>query len=297
MVEHTQMGHHPDPYDPTPVERGIGVYFTSLDIGGVSFALINDRKFKSAPGDILEAIEPLFAIRGQVNLPKMDTINEVDFDTTTLDRDDLTLLGKRQLDFLKQWGNNGAKLRAVLSQSPYCQPHNLMVADFDSNGWPQSGRNRALRVIREANAVMVHGDLHFATLVQQGIDDWEDAGWSFTLPAVSTGTHRSWRPRVDGENRLPGMPDYTGRFFDGWGNKITIWAAANPHSFVIEDDYQGEGRQTLDYMRNGGLGYGIVRFNKSDESVTFESWPIFGEFQGVDAHKQHPGFPRTVSMR
>jgi hypothetical protein len=297
MVEHTQMGHHPDPYDPTPVERGINVYYTSLDVGGVSFAIVNDRKFKSAPGDILDKMEPLFQLRGEKNYPKMDTINEEEFDTTTLDGEELTLLGKRQLNFLKDWGSDDTKLKAVLSQSPYCQPHHLMVADFDSNGWPQSGRNRALTVIRDANAVMIHGDLHFPTLVQQGIDDWEDAGWAFTLPAVSTATHRDWRPKVDGQNRQAGMPDYTGRFLDGWGNKITMWAAGNPHSFLIEDDYEGTGKATLDYMRNGSLGYGIVRFNKADESVTFESWPVFGKFKGVDGHEQHPGFPKTVKMR
>lgn len=296
MVEHTQMGHHPDPYDPTPVERGIQAYYTNLDVGGVSFAIVNDRKFKSAPGDILDKMEPLFELRGQRNLPQMDTINEEEFDTTTLDGEELTLLGERQLGFLKNWGSSEPKLKAVLSQSPYCQPHHLMVADFDSNGWPQSGRKRALETIRDANAVMIHGDLHFPTLVQQGIDDWEDAGWSFTLPAVSTATHRAWRPKVDGQNRQAGMPDYTGRFFDGWGNKITVWAAGNPHSFLIEDDYKGVGKATLDYMRNGSLGYGIVKFNKSDTSVTFESWPIFGNFNGTDAHEQHPGFPKTISM-
>jgi len=178
-----------------------------LDVGGVSFALINDRKFKSTPGDVIDAMEPLFEKRGERRLEKLDTINERDFDTSALDREDLTLWGERQLDFLKEWGRSPTKLRAVLSQSVYCQPHHLMVADFDSNGWPQSGRKRALEVIRETGAVMIHGDLHFATLVQQGIDEWEDAGWSFTLPAVSTATHRAWRPVVEPENQRPGMPD------------------------------------------------------------------------------------------
>jgi len=296
MVEYTQMGNRPDPHDSTPVEQGLAFYTTSLDVGGVSFALINDRKYKSAPGDVIDAMEPLFATRGERNIPHLDTINEEEFDTRTLDRDDLQLLGKRQLDFLREWGSDGDKLRAVLSQSAFCQPHHLMYADMDSNGWPQSGRKRALEVIRDANAVMVTGDLHFATLVQQGIDNWEDAGWSFTLPAVLTQTHRFWRPKVSGENRLPGMPDYTGRFLDGWGNKITVWAAANPRSFLIEDPYQGEGERTLEYMRTNGLGYGILRFDKPDNSVTFESWPVYGNFKGPDAHEQHPGFPKTVKM-
>ena len=171
-----------------------------------------------------------------------------------------------------------------------------MVADFDSNGWPQSARDRALKVIHKTGAVMVHGDLHFATLVQQGTDDWEDAGWAFTLPAVSSQTHRAWRPDVEPRNHVPGMPDYTGRFFDGWGNKITIWAAANPFSFVIDEDYQGDGRPTLDYLRESGLGYGIVLFNTNTNEVTFESWPVFGNFKGPDRHQQHPGFPKTVRV-
>ena len=171
-----------------------------------------------------------------------------------------------------------------------------MVADMDSNGWPQTGRDRALQAIHEANAVMVNGDLHFASLVQNGVNDWEDAGWSFTLPAVLTQTHRAWCLEVSGENRQPGMPDYTGRFLDGWGNKITVWAAANPRSFLIEDPYRGEGEETLEFLRTNGLGYGILRFNKRDQSVTFESWPVYGGFKGPEAHEQHPGFPRTVNM-
>ena len=241
-------------------------------------------------------MEPLFVMRGERNLSSLDTINEEDFDTRNLDREDLQLLGERQLEFLRHWARNGARLRAVLHQSAFCQPHHLMLADMDSNGWPQAGRKRALEVIRRANAVMVSGDLHFASLVQQGIDDWEDAGWSFTLPAVLTQTHRFWRPQVAGENRLPGMPEYTGRFLDGWGNRITVWAAANPRSFLIDDPYRGEGERTLEYLRTNGLGYGIVRFNKPDQTVTFESWPVYGTFKGPGAHQQHPGFPRRVNM-
>ena len=294
MVEYTQMGSRPDPYDARPIGQGMRVYTTSLDVGGVSFALINDRKFKSAPGDVIDAMEPLFEMRGERNLPLMDTINETDFDTKKLDRKDLKLLGERQLEFLRDWGKSDARLKAVLSQSPFCQPHHLMVADMDSNGWPQSGRRRALEVIRDAKAIMVTGDLHFPTLVQQGIDGWEDAGWSFTVPSVSTNTHRAWRPKMSGENRQPGMPEYTGRFLDGWGNKITMWAVANPHSFTIEDPYRGDGERTLEYIRKTAQGYGLVKFHKSEGSVTFESWPVYGDFHPTDKLQQHPGFPKTV---
>ena len=49
MVERCQTAHLPDPYDPTPIGQGIGVYYTSLQVGGVDFAILEDRKFKSGP--------------------------------------------------------------------------------------------------------------------------------------------------------------------------------------------------------------------------------------------------------
>ena len=49
MVQRQQTWHLPDPVDPAPVERGISVYFTRLRVGGVDFAILEDRKFKSGP--------------------------------------------------------------------------------------------------------------------------------------------------------------------------------------------------------------------------------------------------------
>ena len=52
-VQRTQSGHLPDPVDPEPCPSGIEVYFTELRYGGASFAIIEDRKFKTGPADIL----------------------------------------------------------------------------------------------------------------------------------------------------------------------------------------------------------------------------------------------------
>jgi len=49
MVERTQNWQHPDPFDPTPIEQGISVYYGDMVYGKVSFAIIEDRKFKSGP--------------------------------------------------------------------------------------------------------------------------------------------------------------------------------------------------------------------------------------------------------
>ena len=37
MVERAQTSHLPDPYDPTPIERNIGVYYTSLNVAGIDW--------------------------------------------------------------------------------------------------------------------------------------------------------------------------------------------------------------------------------------------------------------------
>ncbi len=50
MVQRTQTSHLPRRTIPATVDQGIGVYYTDLLYGGVSFAVIEDRKFKSAPG-------------------------------------------------------------------------------------------------------------------------------------------------------------------------------------------------------------------------------------------------------
>ena len=49
MVERQQCWSLPDPFDPTPIKQGIRVYYTDLNVGGVNFAILEDRKFKSAP--------------------------------------------------------------------------------------------------------------------------------------------------------------------------------------------------------------------------------------------------------
>ncbi|MCI0437392.1 MAG: hypothetical protein L0271_27720, partial [Gemmatimonadetes bacterium] len=42
IVQRTQCGHNPDAFDPTPVDRGISVYYGSFRYGGVSFAILED---------------------------------------------------------------------------------------------------------------------------------------------------------------------------------------------------------------------------------------------------------------
>ena len=48
-AEFTQTGHLPDPVNPGPHGDGIKAFYTALEYGGVRFAILEDRKWKSPP--------------------------------------------------------------------------------------------------------------------------------------------------------------------------------------------------------------------------------------------------------
>ncbi len=172
MVQRCQTWHLPDAFDPTPIQRGIGVYYTRLRVGGIDFAILEDRKFKSGP-------EGRIPQQG----PRPDHINDPDYDRRSVDVEGLTLLGDRQLRFLEDWTEDwtGAEMKTVLSQTAFCgavhihgRPDARLLADLDCNGWPQTGRVRALELIRRAWAPHLCGDQHLAVTVKHGIDRFRD---------------------------------------------------------------------------------------------------------------------------
>jgi hypothetical protein len=207
----------------------------------------------------------------------------------------LKLLGQRQLDFLKSWAHDwkGVRSKAALSQTAFCgavhlhgNPDNRLLADLDCNGWPQTGRNKALRLLKEAGAVHLCGDQHLAVVVQHGIDEFRDGPWSFTSPAlVNTIYGRWWHPEDEhaGTNPIAGSPlPWTGDYEDGLGNKITMAAYANP------EDRNDETKRAD--------GYGITRFEFDKQEIVFQCFPRFTT-QGADgAPKQFPGWPVTVPL-
>lgn len=279
MVERCQTAHLPDPYDPTPVEQGIGVYYTHLLLGGIDFVILEDRKFKSGP-------------KGKIPQqgPRPDHIRNPDYDPTSIDLEGLTLLGDRQLHFLEDWGQkNPNTLNVVLSQTGFCggahihgQKENRLHADLDSNGWPQTGRNKALELIKKANAIHIAGDQHLATVIKHGIHEFGDGPWAYVVPAIVNDYYsRWWWP----ENEKPGanpnpntsLP-WTGDYFDGFNNKISMYAYANPES------------------HSKGGGYGLIRLNSSSKEATFECWPRYVDVTQPDA-KQFEGWPMTVKIK
>ncbi len=277
MVQRAQTNHLPDPYDPTPVQQGITVYYTSLNVGGVSFAVVEDRKFKTGPAGLIPQ-------QG----PRPDHINNPSYDRASVDVPEARLLGDRQLKFLRAWGQDwkDAQMKAVLSQTIFAggahihgRSNGRLLADLDSNGWPQSGRARALEEIRRCFGLHIAGDQHLATVIHHGIHSWEDSGYSFCVPSIVNYYGRWWWPLEDPMEHQDSNPlPFTGRYYDGMGNKLTMHAYGNP--------------TTNNY---NAAGHGIVRFNKKQRTITMECWPRHGEVTKPGA-KQFPGWPVTIQQ-
>jgi len=286
MVERTQTSHLPDPYDPTPIDQGIGVYYTDMNYGRVSIAILEDRKFKTGPNGVVPPTDT----------GRPDHVNNPDYDRDSVDVKGAKLLGDRQLKFLDDWAADwrGTDMKIAVSQTIFggMATHHgaglqYLLADFDSNGWPQTGRRKALESLRRGYTFMLGGDQHLATIVHHGIDTWDDAGWSFCVPSIANFYPRAWMPK---EEREPGewpegMPDYTGRFKDGLGNPVTVYAATNPGEKTGVEPASLHDRMP---------GYGIVRMNKAKRTITMECWPRYADPK--KGGKQYKGWPKTIGQ-
>ncbi|NNM26414.1 MAG: hypothetical protein HKO59_10610, partial [Phycisphaerales bacterium] len=302
VVHRTQTSHLPAPVDPAPIAQGISVYFTQMTYGGVSFAILGDRMFKSSASVMVPA--------GQV---VNGWFQNADFDPATdADVVGAELLGPRQERFLDHWASDwsggvwmkvalsqtlftnlatipaAAKSGSVLGSLPAPQPDVYprpmkLAADTDSNGWPRSARDRAVRALRRALAFHISGDQHLGAVVQYGLDDHRDGPFAFSTPAIANTWPRRWFPPAPGDRRAPGAPEYTGDFRDGFGNRMTVVAVANPVK---------TGRHPT-RLYDRVPGYGIVRLDPATRTVTLECWPRWVDPADRDA-RQFAGWPITI---
>lgn len=298
-VQAAQTWHLPDPYDPTPVARGIGVYYTALTVGEVGFAIVEDRKWKTGPRGLIPGKQG-----------RSDHFADPAFDTSRLDIPEAQLLGERQLAFLRAWSADwrGTELKAVLSQTVFAnaahrhgpgvwgdasaldlrtQRGDRLVADLDSNGWPQTGRNRALIEIRRGFATMLAGDQHLATLLHHGVNDFGDAGISFVSPSICNYYVRWWDPLEPPQRGIDGALPLLGDYRDGFHNKITMLAYVNPDPDRVlattPDGNQWGPRAD---------GHGLVRFDKRQRTITYAVWPRHVDASAPGA-QPYAGWPVT----
>ncbi|MCM4173342.1 twin-arginine translocation pathway signal protein [Arenibacter sp. TNZ] len=304
MVQFTQTSHLPDPYDPSPVQQNIGVYYTTWNYGGLSFAILEDRKFKSAPKHILPS-------EAQV---RNGWIQNKEFDIKQYRDLDAVLLGKRQHDFIDHWTqdwNNGAEMKVVLSQTNFATVATLPkpalnddvvpslpipqkgeyvlgdvpTADMDSNGWPANERDKAVRAIRKCYAFHIAGDQHLGSFIQYGIEQHCDSGYAFAGPALNNIWPRRFWPEVKSEEHTYENPAYVGDHEDGFGNKISVHAIGNPFNTGIEPAI----------VHNRATGYGLVTFNKRERTITTACWPRYANPMS-NKNEQFPGWPITIKQ-
>ena len=300
-VQTTQTSNMPDPFDPTPVEQGIAVYYTDMLYGGVSFAIIEDRKWKDSATALLPGSG---IINGWADDPRYDARDRSD-------NPEFPLLGDRQERFLEAWAQNweGAWLKAAISQTIFANvctlpkgtttdavtgrlrvnapgeyaPNEEPVQDHDSNGWPQSGRNRAVRLLRKAMAVHIAGDQHLGSTIQYGVEEWNDSSWAICVPSVANIFPRRWFPTEEGRNREPGAPRNTGEYRDGFGNKMTVHAVSNPQANGIEPVA----------LHQRAPGYGIIKFRRSTREIEFANWPRWVS-ASEPGSEPYPGWPIRI---
>jgi alkaline phosphatase D len=285
-VHKTNVAHHPDAYDVTPVMQDISVYYGDMVYGGVSFAILADRQWKSGPEHV------------ETGSGRADHVLDESFDTAALDKPGLILLGERQEDFLKKWSNDwrGHSLKAVLSQTVFANmaTHHggfdgYLKADLDSGGWPQTPRNRAIDLMRPSMALHINGDQHLTTLVQYGVEKQRDSNWSFCTPAIAAGYPRWWRPdemKMPHTNRPKHGNADTGEYLDGLGNKAYVYAVGNPVVGQAPNRYQK--------AHEKGSGFGFITFDTEKKTYYIESYRFLIDATDGKPSNQFPGWPVTL---
>jgi alkaline phosphatase D len=300
VVHGTQTGNLPPTRVSPVIGQGVTTWSTAFSWGGVDFCVLSDRMWKSSPATAVPA--------GKFR----NGWSQVDgFDPRDADVLGAVLLGEEQEALLEEWGSRtppGTWTKIVLSQSPFACLHTLPgrpksdrmvtslvvpkpgeyppndhpVMDGDSNGWPQAARNRAVRLLARAGALHLAGDQHLGTVAWYGSEAFRDGTVAFTSPAMGNTFPRRWMPVEEGMNRKPGAPAWTGDFHEGFGNKVTVLAVANPVD---------EGRKP-ELLFNRAPGYGIVRLNPGKKTVHLEAWPRWAD--PADPAQMFPGWPLVL---
>lgn len=270
MAYRMQCGHNPDPHEPAPADNGIPVFFGAFRYGGVSFAVIEDRKWKTSP------------VQG-----------------SDMDVHRAELLGERQERFLAEWkAMHPGSPKVMLTQSLWgcvqTDPEGAPLLDFDANGYPPLARRRAVTLAKDAGCVMLCGDQHLASLVRLGVDRFDDGPVQFAGPATGTSWQRWFEPSPPLQNRRGDDPN-TGNFRDAFGNPIHVMAIANPQISFREYRKHRTGRsQDMQDRALKSEGYGILRIDRDSRRFVFECWKWNGG--PSDPGGQYSGWPQTLSF-
>jgi phosphodiesterase/alkaline phosphatase D-like protein len=291
VVNRTQCGQLPDPYDPTPIEQGMSVWYTDLTYGRISFAIVSDRIYKSGP----EAVSDWEGRHDHMKEPREDL--------SFLDKAGVTMLGDRQMTFLNNWISNrtNTDMKVLLSQTVFANVathhgglEGYLYGDLDSGGWPKSGRDKVIRLMRKGAVFHINGDQHVPSLVQYGLENYHDAGWSFCTPAIAVMYLRWFLPDEVGYPVLDrpehGYPN-TGKYTDAFGNKNYVYAIGNPGKITIDENSR------YNHAQIRSSGFGFVTFDKAERSINIDAWRFKANVDDPNPIRdQFPGWPKKISQ-
>ena len=285
MVHRTMAGHNPDPYDAGPLDSGVTNYYTTFTYGGIDFAVLEDRKFKSAAKDVFRQT------------------------------DGLQLLGDTQLRMLEEWAvaDDRSPARVVVSQTNYAKvftdvKSGVIGKEYDTDGWPKEPRDEAVAVFEKSGALLFTGDQHLSTVVRLKTETGPGVV-QFCQPAAGC---IWWRSFVPAESErigpAPGSdePDYFGRYTDGFGNVFDVMAVANAgtlesvrrhtnpqnHRLTPEEAAQGIG----DTQRiHRGEGFAVLHVQPDADRITLECWPLDADVK-AGSEAMFPDWPLDLQL-
>ncbi|SHF54393.1 PhoD-like phosphatase [Mariniphaga anaerophila] len=291
VVNRTQCGQLPDPYDPTPIEQEMSVWYTDVNYGRISFAIISDRVYKTGP----EAVSDWEGRHDHMKEPRKDL--------SFLDKPGVEMIGERQTKFLNDWITDwkNTDMKVLLSQTVFANVathhgalEGYLYGDLDSGGWPKAGRDKLIRLMRKGAVLNINGDQHLPSLVQYGLENYRDGGWSFCTPAIATMYLRWFLPDELGtpvvERPEHGYPN-TGMYQDAFGNKNFVYAIGNPGKNTVDR----ESRYNHAQIRSSG--FGMITFDQTERTILMDAWRFKADVENPNpVRDQFPGWPLKISQ-
>lgn len=273
-VERCHTGHLPPSSHQYLTPMGLKPYYTSLKYGGISMAVLEDRKFKTAP----------------LSLPLKDKKKGSGGQ----------LLGERQEEFLTKWAKSWkqSSMKVAFSQTMFSDPATHQGrqlksarASTDSGAWPFDARNRVVKLMGKYNILSVHGDQHLGMLARCGVKTHNDGNVAFLVPGTANGHPRAWWPGAKSTPKPNERKQYTGKYYDNSGHPINVLAVANPAPLSnIPDVWSRSSTSRIQVGRAKGSGYGLVSLNRLKKTATFHLYKV------GRANDEFNGFPKTVRI-
>jgi len=166
----------------------------------------------------------------------------------------------------------------------------------DSDGWPKPARDRAVKLFRDAGAVLLAGDIHNSVLLKLGVDGPDDGPYQFIPLAFGQFFQRWWEPANPGGGWKTGDAPYTGQFSDVLGNPFRVIACANPKISMKEAlgaGFKAGGRLIIDPDLTRA-GYAFVVVDQAKGTIRFEHWDR--DAKAGSPPEQFPGWPVEVPI-